>query len=261
MVNRRLDFRRLEPNLRVVNDNIYVSKIINIIKRVGWSSCGQWMMSRHYSSAETWKSSTADVPSSSTLPPNIERLPYFIRMFGMHNSACIVWYVILLRETVNVSNMTSHSYQSISHIYLIIATFLVVTPLTMGFVTPFTKSHDWTASRRCISRNHFMRPLRPDTRRKAILGPDGKEIDVRRHREAYSYPEYWEKFYAGWEVVEGALTLHKSIFYSQKLQKQAATLRWNATFCIMCVCMWPSLSAAWAWWPFNLVVIAEHRPA
>lgn len=38
---------------------------------------------------------------------------------------------------------------------------------------------------------------RPDTRQHAALGPDGREIDIIRHREAYSYVEYWDDFYAG----------------------------------------------------------------
>lgn len=40
------------------------------------------------------------------------------------------------------------------------------------------------------------RPAQPCSRRN-LIGSDGEEIDIRRHREAYSYPEYWEEFYKG----------------------------------------------------------------
>lgn len=59
-----------------------------------------------------------------------------------------------------------------------------------GLSQPVTRP-DAPFARRSLS----CRP-RPDTRRSA-LGPDGREIDIIRHREAYSYVEYWEDFYAG----------------------------------------------------------------
>lgn len=37
----------------------------------------------------------------------------------------------------------------------------------------------------------------PGEVRRYLLGPDGKEMDIRRHREAYSFAEYWDEFYAG----------------------------------------------------------------
>lgn len=43
---------------------------------------------------------------------------------------------------------------------------------------------------------HHHRHPRRDSRRSA-LGPDGNEVDIIRHREAYSYAEYWDDFYAG----------------------------------------------------------------
>ncbi|CAM9852533.1 unnamed protein product [Ectocarpus sp. 6 AP-2014] len=48
------------------------------------------------------------------------------------------------------------------------------------------------------SAHHHPHPRR-DSRRSA-LGPDGNEIDIIRHREAYSYAEYWDDFYAGGEA-------------------------------------------------------------
>lgn len=52
------------------------------------------------------------------------------------------------------------------------------------------------APRPDVARRSWSCRPRPDTRRSA-LGPDGREIDIIRHREAYSYVEYWDDFYAG----------------------------------------------------------------
>lgn len=41
------------------------------------------------------------------------------------------------------------------------------------------------------------RPNKADNVRRNVQGSDGREVDIMRHREAYSYPEYWDEFYAG----------------------------------------------------------------
>lgn len=96
------------------------------------------------------------------------------------------------------------------HARLCLHAFLVAACCVKGFVVPATtpnkvgtlRSRGGCAqgyTRRIASKSTLRwspcRP-RPDTRRRA-LGPDGNEIDILRHREAYSYPEYWEDFYAG----------------------------------------------------------------
>lgn len=55
----------------------------------------------------------------------------------------------------------------------------------------------WHTSTRVASRAPWTCRPRRDTRRHELPGPDGRDIDIIRHREAYSYPEYWEDFYAG----------------------------------------------------------------
>lgn len=87
---------------------------------------------------------------------------------------------------------------------------LVAIPLpTESFILPFSTSkvglQHPAASQLPGSKNALLlsQPERRQSRRQRpnfrqhVLGPDGKEIDVRRHREAYSHPEYWEDFYTG----------------------------------------------------------------
>ena len=95
------------------------------------------------------------------------------------------------------------------HRCLLLSVLAVATSFVEGFVppVPIYKGGGALRSRNGLSqaaprpdapvarRSWSCRP-RPDTRRSA-LGPDGKEIDIIRHREAYSYVEYWEDFYAG----------------------------------------------------------------
>ena len=95
------------------------------------------------------------------------------------------------------------------HRCLLLPVFVTAAFFVEGFVPPVAIHEGGSALRSRNGRSQPAprpdapfprRPLarrpRPDTRRSA-LGPDGREIDIIRHREAYSYVEYWEAFYAG----------------------------------------------------------------
>lgn len=95
------------------------------------------------------------------------------------------------------------------HRCLLLPVLVVAASFVEGFVPPVAiyKGGGALRSRNGLSqaaprpdasvarRSWSCRP-RADTRRSA-LGPDGREIDIIRHREAYSYVEYWDDFYAG----------------------------------------------------------------
>ncbi|CAM9683810.1 unnamed protein product [Hapterophycus canaliculatus] len=99
---------------------------------------------------------------------------------------------------------------------LCLPVLLFAVSFSEGFVLPFSapRSGGGTRSRGCdgvptaatpsfrrrvAASHHVHQRRRPDSSL-SVLGPDGKEIDIIRHREAYSYSEYWDDFYAGGEA-------------------------------------------------------------
>lgn len=90
--------------------------------------------------------------------------------------------------------------------YFYLPVLLAATPFVDGFVIPtpipnrgvaLQGRHDLAATRPVASVAPWTRRRRRPDMRRSALGPDGNEIDIIRHREADSFPEYWDDFYAG----------------------------------------------------------------